>query len=167
MGLPRRGVVLICLVMAAGCAPDPAVLVVDLKTDYLAGVEIDGARLEVTSSSGELRTLPDVTIAEGATLLTGLRIGEISVPPGDHRLVLTLQRGNAPVATRAVSVTVTVDRAVTVLATRSCEDVRCEAPDSECVGGVCVSERCTPETPESCPAPACVADADCVPALSC
>ncbi|RLB46954.1 MAG: hypothetical protein DRJ42_26480, partial [Deltaproteobacteria bacterium] len=60
---------------------------------------------------------------------------------------------------------------VTVLMTRDCRGVACPGAgddplEAACLGGRCVDERCTPETPEFCPAPECGTSAECTDMIS-
>ncbi|MBX3270695.1 MAG: PD40 domain-containing protein [Sandaracinaceae bacterium] len=162
----RRGVwSATALLFAAACAPDEHLLVVELRSDLVPGVEIDRVRVLV---DGAARA--ELALGRDDALASGVRVAETTLPAGAHDVLAVLERNGSAVLERAVRVEVVRATSVTVLATRDCRGVRCPADDataSACLGGACVRPECTPETPEACPAPACRADADCAPAGAC
>lgn len=155
-----------CLVLAVGCGEDPATLVVSLKTDFVPEVELahvvvraGGLERTFAARAGQPFT-QGVTVAElgGLDAVAEVRV-DVELRDRAGR-VLAARPVLADLRARAVSITVVV--------TRSCRDVVCNT-GSACLGGRCVSERCTEETPELCGAEAaeCDADADCPPMDEC
>lgn len=145
------------------CSPGGLELIVDLKTDLVAGVEFVQVRVEL--DDGERTEERD---ARGdATFDEGQRVAEFDdLRPNPARTVYValLDEEGGVVARRRVVVQHTVSRAVTVLITRDCRGVDCSEEQS-CYGGRCVDRACVTGTESSCPAPECVAAGDC-PAMS-
>lgn len=162
---PVRGA-WILLLLIAGCEPEP-LLLVSLRSDYAPGLEVTHARVDVARSDDFAAPLAsareDVSLRD--SLVTPTRLAELTVPSDVLFVRVTLERGEASIASRVVAVQTRDARAITVVMTRSCEGVRCpgagDPAATSCVGGVCVSPECTPETPEACPPPECVADSEC------
>lgn len=148
-----------------GCPSEPTqpTVRVDLKTDYVPFVEFDAVRMEVGDNDLAFRI--DRVVDGGENYLRGQRINETMVQRGEHPITITLFHTGAVVATRRVSAIVQANiTVVTVVLTRSCEAVMCpnDNPALEsCLGGRCVDPRCTPETPEFCPAAQCEAPTEC------
>ncbi len=149
----------------AACSDPPVALFVDLRTDYVGGVEARLARVQLFAADAEtaVRSVETPLIEEDLT--EGVRIAELDdLTPGPYRVVVALE-GLARVPVRTVRITIDRSRAVTVLITRDCQTIACptdDAPElSECLGGACVDPTCAPETPQSCPAPECMSDTDC------
>lgn len=136
---------------------------VDLKTDYVPFVEFDAVRVQV--DDGDVAVRFDHVVERSEDYLRGQRIDETTTQAGQHALTLTLFRGGIPVATRRVSAIVQAPiTVVTIVLTRNCQGVMCpnDNPALEsCLGGRCVDPRCTPQTPEFCPADQCMSDAEC------
>jgi len=167
----------LALLLIAACGGDDSTsgsaLLVDLRTDFVAGFEFE--RVEV-----ELLDMPpsdDVSVAlERVTtrftspsdeLLAGRRVAEFAgVSTGDRYLLARLFRGDDSVLARQVMlVRVEEDTGVTLVITRDCGGVECPAPGGSaellaCLRGMCVDPRC-PLEPEFCPPTECEADADC------
>ena len=149
-----------------GCADEGNRLLVDLRTDMVAGVEFVGARVEVEpdDATGLVRARTS-TIDRSADGLQGIRIARfVGLPDSPVRVRVTLldQRGNS-VIQRLVSVDVRGNVTTTAVVTRDCRGVSCHDAGAEaCLGGRCMSARCTPEEPEYCAMPPeCEADTDC------
>jgi len=144
----------------AGCDGD-AVLVVSLRTDYVVGLEVDRA----TTVVGDGLATESIALDPSDDLIAGRRIAELSVPAGRRRITVELSGPGGFVARRVLALDVQTAAAVTAVITRSCAGVACpsasDAAATECLGGVCVSPECTPETPESCPEDQCEVDGDC------
>ncbi len=161
-----------------GDAPPPdgnLILLVELKTDLVPGVEFAAVRTQLfdpADRTDELtRRQVDVTL--GRDLTSGLRVAELGdLAVGTYLVRVTLvDLADAAVLGRDVMVTVRETAGVTVLMTRDCLGVMCPGTGSDptetaCLGGRCVEERCTPETPEFCPVPECSAAADCTEMVS-
>ncbi len=144
-------------------------LVVDLRTDYVPGIEFDS--VEVTAGppggAGTTMTLADASgdFRAGVHLatFTGLADGESLV-----RVELRSPRGT--VASRRVVVTLHGDLAILVTITRACATIACpgasDAPDAtECYAGRCVPPTCVDEG--TCGAPECEAPSDCPAGAAC
>ena len=146
-----------------GCAGgSDSGLLVDLRTDYLPGVEF--AEVEVG-----LEGMSALLIHEAAreeNYIRGVRVAELSELAGQVTLrVRLLAENGARLAENRVLVAAGASTGVTVVITRSCEAVTCPAAGAsseatQCVGGRCVPPDCTPEQPEAC-AQTCQRDADC------
>jgi len=149
-----------------GCESSEPVLIVELKTDFVAGVEFDEVRLEVVEAGGEAR-LFDVAASRGMAWAGGVRLAEVEgLAAGTLSLTVELRRGPLTVAERPVSVTFMESTAVTVPIARTCITVTC--PDTAgdpnltaCHGGRCVDPRCREETSELCGTPECTSASDC------
>ncbi len=147
----------------AACEGSPHVAV-DLRTDYLPRLEFDS--IVVAIDGGEVRTArPE----DGADYVGGARVADLPIGAGSRALTLRLERAGVEVARRTVLVEVERSVAVTVVLTRDCEDVTCDAPTATaqaCLGGRCVDATCTPENPIACPGSACTTSAECAAGLS-
>jgi alpha-tubulin suppressor-like RCC1 family protein len=159
------------LVCASACSDPPVELFVDLRTDYVGGVEARLARVQLLTADGEtpIRTVETPLIEEDLT--DGVRIAELAdLSGGEYRVVVALE-GLTRVPVRTIRVTLETSRAVTVLITRDCQTVTCPMDDAspltECLGGLCVDPTCTPEDPASCPDAECSADTDCTTTVAC
>lgn len=153
---------LILATLLASCAGNPGrELSVDLRTDYVAAVEFDN--VVVTVDGGREQTLRPTF---GTDYVIGRRVAEYAgLGSGSHAVRVVLMRRGSEVAARDITFDLSADLAITVVVTRDCRGVECpgagNATDTACLGGTCVDPRCTPETPEFCPAPVCEADDDC------
>lgn len=146
-------------------------LAIDLRTDFRPGVDFATVQTEVAQAPFASPS-PDGSVASHAASVVdyarGQRVDErATLPPGDYYVRVTLLAASgARVAQRAVSLHLASRYVLTVVLARSCTGVVCPtaaAPTlTECSGGTCVSPRCSPQTPEACPVPDCVADGDCV-----
>ncbi len=150
-------------VALAACSEEPAGLVVDLRTDYLPGVEFTSA--DVVLDDG----VPiGVAAAEGLDFASGRRVAEYDdVPLGDHELVVSLLSADgSTVASRRTEFDVEGTYGVTVVITRDCAGVECPAlggdrTATECVGGRCITPLCHPGNLDACGAPDCAVSSDC------
>jgi len=165
---------LLLAVLAGACTTDNVVLV-ELRTDYVAAIEVATVRTELVPAEGGAQSASEV-VAPGVDLVTSpARVAELEgVPSGSARLRVMLFRGDdAMLAERVVTLDVDGATAVTVVVTRDCEEVACPGTAdptalSACLGGRCVDPRCTVETPEACGDAECASNADCPPpAASC
>jgi hypothetical protein len=158
---------LFVLVAIGGCGTDAEVLV-ELRTDYVAGLEVASVRSELVPDTGSAASVTS-PIERGLDLATTpVRVAEIDgVSEGSSRLRVVLFRPDgAELAERVVLLQVQGTTAVTVVITRDCEGVRCPGSGDDlaltaCLGGRCVDPRCTPEAPDSCGTPECTTSADC------
>ncbi len=168
------------LATAIGCGGDAGqqVLAVDLRTDYVPGVEFASVRVElrkaVPDAGGGRRVIQDVPVRLGDDFGKGKRLTDFPLSEGGtYALSATLlQLDGEEVASRSVRIQVRSGRTVTIVVTRSCAAVSCpgatDPPEAtSCLGGRCVSPDCTPETPERCGEPACTSPADCPAPADC
>ena len=149
--------VLLLLLLVAGCSSSPTTLVVDLKTDLVPGVEINGARL-VFAGTREPISVP-VTRADDFTSFA--RLFETTVVPGTHELRLDLLDDDGIVAQRPVLVDVDEGgRVISLVIARTCAAAGC-SDDQACLGGRCVDPTCIVEITEGCGDPECTMDSEC------
>ena len=158
------------IVLVACSSGDQSVLRVDLRTDYLPGLEFAEVRLVVEDRDIEL-TVPvaasgDYVRGERVATLDTSGMGEVVV-----RGTLVGPSGEV-IAERRISVSLDQRSAVTFVFSRSCEALQCPlegAPSAtECQGGFCVPPECSPETPEACGPAECESAAECpAPAATC
>ncbi|MFK7999681.1 MAG: CRTAC1 family protein [Polyangiales bacterium] len=140
--------------MLAACSGEQA-LFVDVRTDFIPGLDFD--EIEVQLDNGSVAPIRADASSSGDYVM-GLRIGSFAdLAPGTHGLTAQLRRGSTLVIERSVSITYDSDQAVaTIVITRSCLGVTCDTEGApSCLGGSCVDERCTEETPEFCPPAMC------------
>lgn len=160
--------VLTSVLAIAGCGEDGGEVLVDLRTDLVAGREFVGVRTTVGDRRSELIADPRADFRAGA------RIAEIAgVKRGTATLRVALIGPSGEVAIeREVRVRVEERVLVTVVLTRSCQGVACPGPaDPEtltaCLGGQCVDPRCAAEEPEACGTPMCATDSECTAPSEC
>ena len=149
------------------CASDPvSTLSVDLRSDYLPGVEITqvSARLELPGGEEQQRSF-DLEVDDELT--RGTRIASFeSLEEGFYRVHVDARGASGELlASRLGAVELRGDLVVTVVLSRSCEGRMCptsggDPEATECVGGVCVPPECFPETPSLC-GMRCSNDAEC------
>jgi len=161
------GALLILIVLAlGGCESEPVELFVDLRTDLVPGPEFVGVRATLI----DVGTTEEALAQTDGDYLEGVRIAEFgNLEPGQRSLVVTLvDAEGATVAERRIQVDQEGSFAVTVLVTRDCRDVSCDDPASQtCIGGRCGDVGCSELTPEACPAPECMGDAECAAGSAC
>ena len=161
-----RSVAVASLVLLVGCPSEAPQLRVDLRTDYVAGVEFveavavfDGVPAGRTFDASERDVLDH-------------RVAELAVRRGVFPLeVRLIGRDGSTLAARDVSVTIAgPSTGTTVVISRQCQDVFCPVGES-CLGGRCVPPACIRGDEPSCPEPQCTeptAADDCeVPAGAC
>ncbi|MCZ7680266.1 MAG: hypothetical protein M5U28_16465 [Sandaracinaceae bacterium] len=162
----------LALVALAACDGGELAIFVDVRTDYVPGVEFAEVRHELSSprldASSGVRTSVTSRASRGDDFIRGRRTGSLPIEgPGTYLLVTTLHaESGAVVASRATQVLVNEGRIVTVVISRNCQGVVCPGPGDPagafaCHGGRCVPPTCTPEMPESCGGAQCGTDADC------
>ncbi len=156
-------------------SPGNLILLVELKTDLVPAIEFAAVRTQLFDPADRTDELTrrQVDVALGRDLTTGLRVAELGdLAVGTYLVRVTLvDLADADVLRRDVVVTVRETAGVTVLMTRDCLGVMCPGTGSDptetaCLGGRCVEERCTPETPEYCPVPECTAATECTDVIS-
>jgi hypothetical protein len=154
------------LLTLAACSEERHSIIIDVRTDYVPGLEFDVATAVL---DGGPERVSDAVV--GDDFAGGVRLAEYDeIASGNHELVVDLVDSAGEVlAQRRVRVEVVEDIAMTVVITRSCEGVRCPQSDPEattCLGGVCVNPRCSEIDPSSCPA-SCSSDGECMVAAAC
>lgn len=155
---------------ALGCGDDDTVeLSVDLRTDFVAGAEFSGLRLELVGEG-----LTETDVAEPQSYVDGRRVFDLEgLEPNERRTIALslLDPTSAVVARREVLVEQRGDLAVTLVLTRDCASVSCpnEPGDAatSCLGGRCVDPRCVEGDEEACLDPLCTSDAECTPMNAC
>jgi hypothetical protein len=139
-------------------------LIVDLRTDFVPGVEFDRVDLTVTTFDGAVIDRASRPVGQGDDARGGMRIAEADV--GDRpgvRLQTTLWRGDQLVIEQFTAASLRGGMlAVTVLVTRDCASLAC---DSACLGGRCLAEECTASGADC--APDCQEDRECAAAAAC
>jgi len=141
-----------CLLLAA-CGDDTSTLRVDVRTDYVPGVEFAEVEVGFDESGTEL-TYP---VRFGEDFLRGIRVAELEASPGQRTLRARVNAADGRrIAERRLELDLSGDATtVTVIFTRGCEGVSCpdgsgDSEATQCVGGRCVRPECTPENPEAC-----------------
>ena len=161
---------LIAVLAAAMCACPAAepTLIVELRSDFVPGLEVVRARTFV-STEGRVVGMGDADLFD-ADLLGGTRIAEIDgLATGNYVIVLDLEAPDGrTIFTRRVHVSITGYLAVTIIASRGCQEVRCpgtgDPPEaSECLGRQCVPPTCLRGEDEGCGGTECTDEGDCMP----
>lgn len=154
---------LLFLICLAGCAKDDSSLVVfQLRTDFVAGVEFNRVELRL---DGVLETTRPLAYQDSVRNV--LRISELELSVGTYLVDVRLLLNDRHVTETRVSVQVDLpdsDDAVliTVQATRSCASLQCDG-GLVCFRGNCVDSECAVEEPPD----ACDVDVECQVASDC
>jgi hypothetical protein len=157
-----RALSLLVLVLISGCDDRPR-LFVDVRTDLVPGSEL--VTLSAVVDGAEARR---VSVDLATDWLVGGRVAELRVDPGTVTVVITgLDAEDQVVVERTVRVRVEVDIGVTVLLTRDCRGVVCDAANEACWAGGCVSDECSDQSLASCGAPECANASECPVAGPC
>jgi hypothetical protein len=149
-------------VLAGACTSEGHTLLVDLRTDLVAGLEF--VSVETAANGGVPMTAPAFV---GDAFADGRRVAEIRDVEGQVLVVVRLLAADgSETSRRRIQVDVASDVGITVVITRSCLGVSCpgagDSPSAtECLGAACVDPRCTVEMPELCGPAACTAATDC------
>ncbi len=140
----RRWVTTLSLTLLAACAPEPLTLAVDLRTDFVPGMEFTAVVTEL-----EAVEVGEVPAERGdRAFLDGIRVAELrAVPSGTHHVRVSVRDANGgSLAERPVIVDLDTSTAVTVVMTRDCFGVVCPPPEDpelvSCFGGTCADPRC-------------------------
>lgn len=160
--MPFRAVFLLALLLTA-CGDEGSALSVDLRTDFVAGVELAEVDLTLLSPDA-LDRVESYTVRPDAPLLSGVRVARFEeLAPGAYTLRARLfGPDGGRLLERRVNVNVRGETVTTVPVTRACLNVTCdEAGATECLNGMCVPPGCTEETPELCGTTLCREAADC------
>lgn len=162
--------------LTIGCASGgSSILLVELKTDILPGVEFSDVETILRRSGAvDGRTIP-AHADPSLDFLQGVRVAVFDAPlTGTLRMSVLLRDSDGTlVATRDTILTYDGGAVgVTVVITRDCLGVTCpavgdDARDTECLARRCVPPTCSVADPESCGAGLCSTDADCTAVSSC
>lgn len=164
-GVRRSAILLTATLALLGCESE-ASLVVDLRTDYVAGEEVSRVDLDVQGTPVSRNR----ALTVGDDLASGIRVAELTaLEPGRRELTLTLVAPDgSAVATRQAILEVQRATAVTILVTRNCEGVVCDDPAAPaCVDARCVPAECVAEDPDSCGEATSCDAVDCTPDVPC
>ncbi len=142
-----RGWFVACL-MVVGCKGGGTELIVDVRTDYVPGIEF--SEVEVVRLGDDGDTVFSRIAEQGDDYVRGLRIVELDVNNSRVELRARLLAADGRrIADRRQLVEVRGTTGVTIVITRDCEGIAC--PDEqECLDGQCVEPGCSPERPELC-----------------
>lgn len=159
--------------MLVGCGADGATLLVDLRTDWAAGIEFVAVRTEVVDGGGTVTESRERAALATTDFGAGARVAEIAGLGGGAvtlRVRLLDGRG-ADVAEKQVRVTVRGRVAVTVVIARACPTGTCPTcstdaecvPAASCAQGACSEGMCLHLARSG----ACTAPLYCDPAVGC
>ncbi|NOY91584.1 MAG: hypothetical protein GXP55_10315 [Deltaproteobacteria bacterium] len=163
----RRASCALVLALSA-CSGGSTSLVIDVRSDFVAGVE--AVEVEVV-----VETLPGGSVSRralnvGDDLVRGIRAAEFGpVPAGSHIVRATLKgRSGEELLSRRVAVEARGTTGVVIALTRNCRNVVCpavggDATATECQDGLCVPPACGGG---SCSMAECSADSECTPPSS-
>ena len=170
---------MLLLLFTAGCScSDGLELVVDVKTDLVAGEEFDRARSELLAElpgTGPAvgARIQERPVATGEPFLTGHRVAEFAgLDPDDYVLRVQLLLRGGLVAEQIVRVRLESNLAKTVIIARDCRGVSCPGPADDpalvsCLGGLCVDPGCDALGGGECPMAECALAGDCPPLVPC
>jgi hypothetical protein len=154
-------------VALCACTDDEIDLLVDLRTDYRAGVEFDLVRVELSTVDGAAVRGAEAAISRSQDFLMGRRIAELgNVPLGLHVLSLDLVSAGDVIARADVVLDIGATRGVTVTITRDCRGMSCSAPGTSCLNGRCLADACSLGETVGCE-PACASPSDCPAGAAC
>jgi len=156
--------------LVSACSGGSTSLVVDVRSDFVAGVEAVEVDVVVETIPGGTETRR--TLNAGDDLIRGVRAAEIGpVPSGAHVIRATLKgRGGEELLSRRVAVEAHGVTGVVIALTRNCSGVTCPAVGgdptaTECQDGLCVPPACSGD---ACRSAECTVDTECaVPASVC
>jgi len=145
-----------------GCVEEGSILVVDLQTDLISGAEFSYVESRLEPHAGGSVDQTTHGAPASTDYFTAQRVALFeNIQPGRYLLTVDLVRSTGVVAvTRTVDILLDGNFSLSVIATRSCENVEC-GDTQTCASGRCVDPRCSPSTPELCPEPVCTAPSDC------
>lgn len=142
----------------SACQSSTGTLRVDVRTDLQPIVELETISVELQRPGGGVETREHSVGND--SYLDGVRVGVFEGLENETVRVVVTARGPGIDLEQRASVAVRGDTGATLLLTRNCLGVACDAPEAEtCLNGMCVSSTCTAERLESCGAPACSPDA--------
>lgn len=159
----RLAAALLALLLAGCSCTAPRGMIVQLRSNFVPGIEFDEARTELWVPGSRTPALTtSASMHWQDPVERGMQIADApDVEPGTYTVIVTLRRAGSAVAQRTVLVTFEGARAVTVLVTRDCFNVTCET-GLTCLAGVCVPQDCLDGSSfDGCPSVTCVEDDDC------
>lgn len=148
---------------ALGCpAPRHEGLIVNLQTDFRAGVEFDDVLVEVDDAMPRHHAVTQRDRFSRPAYIASYP----SIAPGPRVVRVALMREGRERVVRSFSITFRGSYLVTAVVSRSCLDVTCE-DGFTCAGERCVPEDCVTGTEPSCPTEQCLDARDCTPSTAC
>jgi hypothetical protein len=155
------------------CGDDGVTLSVDVKTDYVPGVEFTRVETTLELGGAERPAIPaGVSLADD--FIAGVRVAEYDgLIEGEAMLRIGLRNAEGDlVASKSASIPIRGATGATIAITRSCAGVSCPGPRdatdaTECINGTCVSPECGVERPDECAIEcgACTSEVACVEAV--
>jgi len=159
------------MLLLMACSGSRVELLVDLRTDLVPGQEFVRVVSVLTPTGGSSPYDEALSVDADFPAFEGSRVAEFpKLQEGPYQLRVRLEdKDGAFLIERQLDLALREDFAVTVVITRSCRNVTCDDPErAACLGGVCVSASCSPETDEQCGPAACGESLDCTaPSASC
>ena len=171
--MTRASVLLLSVLIAVGCGAGDVTLVLDLRTDLVAGAEFSS--IVVALPEEELELAP-IEVALGDRYVgTGARVAELEglAPSTARRVhVRLLDAAGALVSETELLVRNTAATAAVIVVSRDCRDLACPGAgdpggNTRCLGGRCVEPECLTGSETSCPVPQCTDDGGCPAAGAC
>jgi len=144
--------VVVASMLFTACTDDTATVLVDLKTDLVAGAEFSAVQTLLEGTGAPIET-PALL---GDDFVDGRRVAELNdLTPGRHVVVVTLVAADrTPITERRFRLDVSESIGLTALLTRDCRTVRCGGGET-CVAGTCVSDDCVNAGDPNCPMAEC------------
>lgn len=160
------GIVWLCL---AACGDDGITLSVDVKTDYVPGVQFTRVETTLEIDGSERPAIP-AGVSASDDFIAGVRVAEYDdLAAGEAMLRIGLRNADGDlVASKSASLTLRGATGATIVLTRSCEGVTCPGPRdatdaTECINGTCVPPECGVENPDECT----IECGECTSAIAC
>jgi hypothetical protein len=171
----RRTLAAFGVVVLLGSCSEETILAVDLRTDYVPGIEFASVRTVLVGEAGAGDRSTTAAARLDDDFVAGRRVAEIDGLAAGSTLPLRVELMAADgraIAARPVRVTFEGRTAVTVVVTRDCTGVACPIAGGDplataCLNGRCVDPACTPETPDACGEPSCSAPSECADGSMC
>ncbi len=155
-------------VSLGACDSEPAVLVVDVETNLVPGVEFSSVHVQLDDRVVSIGALV------GDDFQTPHRAAEISgVSEGPADLsVLLVDASGATVLRRDIEIVIHGSVGITVVLSRDCVGIECAEPApgtvaTSCVDGRCLPRTCSPLDRLACGTPECTGASDCAVRVEC
>ncbi len=148
-------------------------LSVDVKTDFVAGIEFNSVRLNLDGEQVTRVYFERGEFSFGSDFAAGQRISDLEgLEPGRYRVQAELLRAdNSLLIEREVAVELTQSLAIAIVISRDCSEAMCPGDgspgDISCLGGRCVDPECVTGFEEVCPDPECQGPSDCPSIAEC